>query len=150
MIKNNHGRQFLDFIQINENRIESYQPLAGSFAVITCNEKYLLCYNKWRKQWELPAGSREKDETPLRCAIRELYEETGQVVQDMELKGLLKVENLIDGTVQYNPVYFQKVFEIQPLIKNEETTEIMLWDQETQLTTYDCVDLQVLKYLSRI
>jgi len=62
--------------------------LAGSYAVIKCDDKYLLCYNTLRKQWELPAGQREKNETPKECAIRELFEETGQCVSKIDFKGL--------------------------------------------------------------
>ena len=86
----NNGFEFVEFIMMTEEEIFSFQPLTGSYAVIRCNEKYLLCYNIWRKQWEIPAGHREDNETPKECAIRELYEETGQIVSDMEFKGLIK------------------------------------------------------------
>lgn len=72
IIENKSG--LLDLVNSKEIEINQYQPLAGSFAVIRCKDKYLLCYNKWRKQWELPAGQREEGETPMECAIRELYE----------------------------------------------------------------------------
>ncbi|MBM7691428.1 8-oxo-dGTP diphosphatase [Peribacillus deserti] len=72
----NDGLQFLDFLHIQEAEISKYRPLAGSFAVINSKGKFLLCYNIWRKQWELPAGRREGNETPRECAMRELYEET--------------------------------------------------------------------------
>jgi hypothetical protein len=38
--------------------LNSYQPLIGSFAVIKCKGKTLLCYNNWRNQWEIPVGQR--------------------------------------------------------------------------------------------
>jgi len=85
---------FLDFIRGTEEKMNSYEPIAGSFAVLNCAGKFLMCYNTWRKQWELPAGQREPNETPKECAIRELYEETGQLVNDLEFKGLLKGEKL--------------------------------------------------------
>jgi 8-oxo-dGTP diphosphatase len=74
------------------NGFNDYYPIAGSYAVIKSSDKYLLCYNTWRKQWELPAGKREENESPKECAIRELYEETGQSVDDLKFKGLLKVK----------------------------------------------------------
>ena len=104
----NNGFEFLEFISIKEAEINHYQPVAGSFAIIKCEGKYLLCYNVWRQQWEFPAGQREGDETPKECAIRELYEETGQVVADLEFKGLLKVRNTGNGTIKFNPVYVLK------------------------------------------
>jgi len=63
-IAKNNGFEFLEFISVKENEINNYHPVAGSFAVIKCEGKYLICYNTWRKQWELPAGQREGDETP--------------------------------------------------------------------------------------
>jgi len=106
IITKNNGFEFLDFLAVKEIEIYEYHRLAGSYAVIKCDGKYLLCYNTLRKQWELPAGRREENETPKVCAIRELYEETGQSVSEIEFKGLLKVKNLTSDEIKYNPVYF--------------------------------------------
>ena len=143
----NNGYEFLDFISVREEEMHSYKPIAGSFAVLNCAGKYLMCYNTWRKQWELPAGQREENETPKECAIRELYEETGQVVKDLEFKGLLKVKNLSNGTVKYNPVYFSFIEKIQPFLKNAETSEIKLWDLKEKIGWIDEVDIKVFDYI---
>ena len=141
------GFVFLEFICINEKDIFNYQPIAGSYAVIKCEEKYLLCYNNWRKQWELPAGQREERETPKECALRELYEETGQIVTDLEFKGLLKVKNIMNGNVKYNPVYFTTIEKLQPFIENEETSDILLWDLIEDIGYVDSVDMKIFEYL---
>lgn len=143
----NNGFQFLEFIYACENEIHSYQPLAGSFAVIKCEGKYLLCYNIWRKQWEVPAGKREKNESSKACAIRELYEETGQLVSEMEFKGLLKVQNTKSGHIKYNPIYFAKIDKLQPFRKNEETSRIKLWDREEDIGYIDEVDIRIFDYV---
>lgn len=143
----NNGRMFLDFISISEDDMFNYFPLAGSFAVIKCEGKYLLCYNVWRKQWELPAGRREGDETPKECAIRELFEETGQMVSDLDFKGLLKFQKVNSGEVGYNPVYFTEVERLQPFIDNQETSDIRLWDLKEEIGYVDEVDIKVLQYI---
>ena len=143
----NNGREFADFISMSEEDIFDYLPLAGSFAVIKCKGKYLMCYNIWREQWELPAGRREGGETPKECAIRELFEETGQRVSELEFKGLLKSQKAISGEVRYNPVYFTEMEQLQPFIENEETSEIRLWDLKEELGYFDSVDIRIFDYI---
>ncbi|MFZ3577961.1 NUDIX domain-containing protein [Virgibacillus sp. DJP39] len=144
----NNGFQFLDFIRMTEERMPGLlQPVAGSFAVINCDGNYLLCYNTLRKQWELPAGRREKGETSKECAIRELYEETGQVVLDMTFQGLLQVKNSRNGQVKYNPVYMTNVDKLQPFVENEETSKIKLWNFNKQIGLIDQVDIKILNFV---
>jgi 8-oxo-dGTP diphosphatase len=143
----NNGLEFLEFIYTTEEELYKYQPLAGSFAVIKCTDKYLMCYNVWRKQWELPAGRREEDETPKECAIRELYEETGQKILDLEFKGLLKSKKIINGEIKFNPVYFAITEEIQPFIENEEISKIKLWDLREEIGYIDSVDIKILDFI---
>jgi 8-oxo-dGTP diphosphatase len=146
-INKNNGFKFIDFLVVEEDEIYDYHRLAGSYAVIKCKDQFLLCYNTWRKQWELPAGQREENETPKDCAIRELYEETGQIVSDLEFKGLLKVKNLSNEEVKYNPVYFTTLEELQPFQKNRETSEIKLWDLKEQIGYMDYVDVNIFTHI---
>lgn len=143
-VENNFGRQFLDFIPIDSAKMPLYQPLAGSFAVVQCQGKYLICFNKWRNQWELPAGKREQGETPMGCAIRELYEETGQMVDDMKFKGLMKVLDTKKNQIQYNPVYYTVLNKLHPFIENAETTQITLWHPADKIEPFDQVDFKLL------
>ena len=143
----NNGFEFLEFISIKEAEINHYQPVAGSFAIIKCEGKYLICYNVWRQQWEFPAGQREGNETPKECAIRELYEETGQAVADLEFKGLLKVKNTMNSAIKFNPVYFAVIEKLQPFIENEETAEIKLWDGNEKIGAVDEVDIKIVDFI---
>ncbi|RLQ89909.1 NUDIX hydrolase [Planomicrobium sp. Y74] len=143
----NNGFGFLDFIVIKEEEIKDYAPIAGSFAVISCDDKVLMVYNVWREQWELPAGRREGDETEKECAIRELYEETGQYISELEFKGLLELENISDGSVKYNPVFAGSTAKLQPFLKNDETSEMKLWDRSGELGVIDEMDLKILDYV---
>jgi 8-oxo-dGTP diphosphatase len=143
----NNGLEFLEFIYTSEEKIHEYEPLAGSFAVIKCEDKYLMCYNTWRKQWELPAGKREENETPKECAIRELYEETGQLVSNLEFKGLLKSRKTTNGQIKFNPVYFAQTEEMQPFKENEEISRITLWDLKEEIGYIDSVDVRILDFI---
>ena len=143
----NNGFEFLEFIHVKEEELYRYQPLAGSYAVIKCNGKYLLCYNTYRNQWEIPAGKREPKETPKECAIRELYEETGQKIKDIEFKGLIKVKKLSDNTIKYNPIYGTNTEYLLPFQSNAETSEIILWDLKEEIGIIDAVDLKVFHFV---
>lgn len=44
-ITKNTGFEFPDFLPIKEFEIYDYQRLAGSYAVIKSNDKYLICFN---------------------------------------------------------------------------------------------------------
>jgi 8-oxo-dGTP diphosphatase len=144
---NNNGFEFLEFINIREEEIHNFNPIAGSYAVIKCGGKYLLCYNNWRKQWEVPAGKREQYETSKECAIRELYEETGQVVLDMEFRGLLKVKSTTNMYIKYNPIYFTTLKRLQPFIENEEISKIKLWNLNEEIQDIDSVDVKIFEYI---
>lgn len=89
-----------------------YEPLAGSYAVIKCKERYLICFNKWRKQWEVPAGRRDEGETPEECARRELHEETSQSVKKMKFRGIINVMKP-NGDIKFSPVFYAELDELR-------------------------------------
>ena len=142
-----HLYEFVDFLHMNEETLRDYKQLSGSYAVIRIDGKFLICYNKWRKQWELPAGGREQDETPKQCAMRELYEETGQVVENLQFIGLLQSKHMQTETLKFNPVYFAEMKNLQPFIENDEILEIQLWDTSKRIENFDPVDKKILDYI---
>lgn len=147
-IENNVNYQFLEFIELNENELMKIKPLAGSFVVVKNGDRYLLCFNKYRNQWELPAGKREEGETSRECAIRELYEETAQIIEQLEFKGIMKLKNKQNGEIKNNPVYYGTINELQPFIENEETSKITLWKQNENIGYIDEADKKLLVYLN--
>ncbi|MFC4808562.1 MULTISPECIES: NUDIX domain-containing protein [Paenibacillus] len=144
-IINKDGYEFVECISLNEHELNHYSPLAGSYAVVRFDSKYLICFNTLRKQWEVPAGGRDGNETTKECAIRELYEETGQVVKDMELRGLLKVRKP-DGTMKYNPIYYAELDKVVPFKENDETDKILFWNFTDNVGYIDEVDEAVLRW----
>ncbi|WP_274364086.1 NUDIX domain-containing protein [Paenibacillus thermotolerans] len=105
---------------------------------ITLHEDELICY-----EWEVPAGVKEEGETSKECAMRELFEETAQIVHDMDFKGLLKVRKP-NGAIKYNPVYFAVLDYIAPFIENDETDKILFWNLSDDIGYVDEVDRAVL------
>ena len=143
-----NGYEFVDFIYVTEEKLEDFGPLSGSFAVIKCEGKFLMGFNSLRRQWELPAGKREAGETPKECAIRELYEETGQSVTELILVGLVTSKHVGNGSIKRNPVYFSEVAQLQPFVENAETTMIMLWDMVEQIGRVDALDLKIVECMA--
>jgi 8-oxo-dGTP diphosphatase len=139
--------QFIEFIELEEYELMNIKPLAGSFVVAKKEDRYLLCFNRFRNQWELPAGKREEGETPRECAIRELYEETSQIIQPLVFKGLMKLRNKQNGEIKCNPVYYGTLNELQPFIENEETSKITLWTQNDDIGYIDEADKNLLVHL---
>lgn len=140
----NNGYEFLDFLRIREENIFQYSPIKGSFATLECEDQYLFCYNKGRNQWEVPAGALEENETPKGCAIRELFEETGQVVDDMSFIGLAMVKSLVNDSITYYPVYMNSIEKLQPFIENDETSDITLWDLKEAIGVVGVMGVDVL------
>lgn len=148
LAENKNGHQLLEYIQISENDlIESniFKPITGSFAFIKCDGKYLIAYNKWRKQWEFPAGKIEKAETYKECAIRELFEETNQNVTNLEYIGLFKIYDKNKNQIRYRTAYFAEINKITKFKENDEMNKIMLWDLKSDIGYFDEVDKKMLQ-----
>lgn len=143
-----NGFSFIEFTAMSEEELPARQMLAGSYAAVLSNGKFLMVFNKWRSQWEVPAGKREGAETPKECAIRELWEETGQSFTDMELLGLMTSKETETGKLKYNPVYFASAENLQPFQDNEETMAILLWDGKDKIGVIDGVDSKLIQILN--
>ncbi|BAC12257.1 hypothetical conserved protein [Oceanobacillus iheyensis HTE831] len=144
---NVNGISFVNILMIDESDLVEIPELSGSFAIIECRSKYLLCFNTLRKQWELPAGKREKNESPKECAIRELYEETSQSIMDMAFIGILISKDKL-GKVKYNPLFYARVEELQTFIPNKETSGLKLWGQADEISPIDPIDENLLQCIS--
>lgn len=104
-------------------------PLTFTQVVAMHQGRLLLIYNRSRSspQWETPGGGLEPNEAPDACAIRELFEESGQRVEQVTFKGLFKIRLNPEGTFEYGALYTATLSEIQPFEPNDEVERIVLW-----------------------
>ena len=111
-------------------------------------DKFVVGYNGWRKQWEFPAGGIDSGETAREAAIRELYEETHQRNEQLEFRGLFKVEDA-EGQIKYQAIFTCQQEELK-LFKHteiDEMTEIRLWDMREDIGYVDECDVKIVQML---
>ncbi|MBS4205014.1 NUDIX hydrolase [Bacillus sp. FJAT-49754] len=123
-------------------------PLTHSLVVASYQGKFLLLFNKWRKYWELPGGMIDKGESPRQCALRELYEETNQRIDNIKFKGLMKLQLKPDDRMEYGALYSGVISDLKPFNENDEAEQIILWNQVTDIGYIDEIDEKLLDYYS--
>lgn len=149
LAKNKSGWELLEHLVITENEISNYENVTGAFAIIMSQEKFLIGYNTWRKQWEFPAGGIDKGETARQAAERELYEETHQKASNLVFKGLFKVQ-APNNIIKYQAVYYGELNELNDFVreKDDEMERIMLWDKFEDIGYVDELDLKIAEIVS--
>lgn len=137
----------LEFIEVNELYMTNFTPITGSYVILECNNKILLGFNTWRKQWELPSGGINEGENPRECAQRELYEETCQNIdtKDLIFKGLVKIFSNQKNEYKFRAVYYAKMESITPFTENNEISDIKMWTPNDKIKDYDVIDLAIIK-----
>ncbi len=94
--------------------VKFYENISDSllkFAVIIAKSdgKWVFCKHKERDTYEVPGGHREEGEDIFETAKRELYEETGAVVYNIEPVCVYSVtaENNFNGVETFGMLYFE-------------------------------------------
>lgn len=124
------------------------------FAVIIARKdgKWIFCKHKERDTYELPGGHRERGETILEAARRELQEETGAVDFMMEpvciysVKGKTRVnQNAEEET--YGMLYVADVFALSEI--HSEIEKIIVTDQLVDRWTYPLIQPKLIAEAQR-
>lgn len=146
LAKNKCGWILLEYFDIAESDICKYKNVTGSYVILIIKNKFLVGFNSWRNQWELPSGGIEEGETARQAAFRELYEETHQKIAELDFKGLIKVEDP-KGIVKYQAVFASRQNELSPFIheENDEMEKIYLWDMKEDIGYVDECDKKIIE-----
>ena len=152
IVTDEKGNSFSNYQQLSEqdlNNLKLDAPLTHALIVVKCQEKYLLMFNKWRKSWELPGGVIEQGESPRECAVRELYEETNQLVEHIEFKGLMKfdLQPSFHGPerTEYGALFYAEIDNLSRFQENEEAEEIILWDGVSDIGSIQIIDKKLIE-----
>lgn len=124
------------------------------FAVIIskANGKFVLCKHKERNTYEIPGGHREKGETVLETAKRELKEETGAIdftikpVCVYSVKGKTRVNENIDNET-FGMLYVADIFSFEEI--HSEIEKIIITDKLEYDWTYPLIQPKLMKEAQR-
>ena len=146
---NRRGIAFLEFSRIPESELDSdiYKPLLITFVAIRHARDFLLVHHRQRQTWELPGGHIEEGESARDCAVRELFEETGQRVEHLDFKAVLKYRAGSDSRFYYGTLYSGELPSLAPFRENEEISRITLWDGKTDIGYTDEIDKAVINLI---
>ena len=113
-------------------------PVSVTFAVtvVTHQGGVLFVYNGFRREWELPAGIIEPEETPQQAAIRELYEESGQAATPLSYAGVVLLHLAKSDTYELGCLYKGALTTLQPFVPNHETDRIMFLTPQQPCAEY--------------
>lgn len=145
---NKNGDVFEEFIEIPEEEIHTLEldaPITHALVVAKSSSGFLLMFNKWKQQWEIAGGIREKGETLRSCALRELLEETNQIPSTTRFAGLMKFK-LKKGNTEYGGLFCSTIDEVRPFQENDEAEKIVFWDGITKIGYINEIDHALLSY----
>lgn len=95
-----------------DEKIFKYAVIASKY-----NGKWVLCKHQERDTWEIPGGSREKGESLLNTAKRELYEETG--ARTFEIREVCDYSVTVKENTSYGRLFLADIREFGKLPKSE-------------------------------
>ncbi len=115
----------------------------ATLCYIMDDDKTLMLYRNKKEndyhegKWNGLGGKLEQGETPEECAIREVFEESGLIVSDPEMKGLITFPMFDEIDDWYVWVFVFKKFNGDQIdspegtlewIENKKLTQLNLWD----------------------
>ncbi|MFG6393446.1 MAG: NUDIX domain-containing protein [Lachnospiraceae bacterium] len=131
---------------------DSAEDALLKFAVIIAKSdgKWVFCKRRERDTYEIPGGHREAGEDIFETAKRELYEETGAVVYNIEPVCVYSVtaEDNFDGKETFGMLYFAEIKEFEKELHNE-IEKIVLMEDLTDNWTYPGIQPELVKEYTR-
>ncbi len=78
---------------------------SSSVAICTSDGRVVVVKAHYKKYWSFPGGIVDKGETPLQAAVREVREETGIDISNIELRFCMVVDRVSDIAQTYQFVF---------------------------------------------
>lgn len=148
IVTNHRGDVFEEFLGVSEDdlkRLSLEHPLTHALVVAKYEDKFLLLFNRWRQEWEVPGGMIDEGETCRECAIREMLEETNQTPSSIVFNGLMKF-TLHNGNTEYGGLFSVRLKQLAEFTMNNEAVKIALWNGLDEFSNINEIDKKLLEY----
>ncbi|MEU3792210.1 NUDIX hydrolase [Streptomyces fructofermentans] len=104
-------------------------PLRAALVALWDADRVLLVFDRYRQSWELPGGTVEPGETHREGAVRELFEESGQVPDgQLRFVGYPRYALAPDGRPMYAALFAGRASAVREFRATEEIGAIHWWD----------------------
>ncbi len=135
------GNKLVKLHRISEELITKiFLPLTHSLVVAIDNGNVVFVYNNWKKEWELPGGIIEENETPRECLIRELCEETGKNPKNLKFHSVMEWHLGKDQHKEYGALYTCEIEGELANLHTEEIGKIIYWDLRKEIGDFAELD----------
>jgi 8-oxo-dGTP diphosphatase len=101
--------------------------LPASLVVVIHANAALMMFDSWRKEWELPGGTREQGETARQAAVRELHEETGIQTVDLTFAAVAEFDLTKPERRELLAIYRLHLPAMPQLTVNDEALDFRWW-----------------------
>ncbi|AYV80311.1 MAG: nUDIX hydrolase, partial [Gaeavirus sp.] len=116
---------------MNKSSSSSFNKSTSYGGIIKCSStgRYLLVQGRSTGKWSFPKGHIEPNETPHDCAKREIYEETGLTINNIQNKKLIRLSSYSYYSITLNKEYPTKQIDTNEILDikwflPEETIEL--------------------------
>ncbi|UVI33143.1 NUDIX hydrolase [Paenibacillus spongiae] len=144
------------------DRMPEQQSITSAFVLAFQGDEMILT-DLHSRGWDIPGGHVEEGESPAEAARRELYEETGAIVDSVELLGYVRIRLLGERPLNYKypypdscmVFYWARISQLDDIESNDEIRSRGLHNPEQARTipwiqdNYDFYEAALSKVINR-
>lgn len=127
-IRDRAGNVLTGFRSVAEEELPRLdEPMPAALVVAVHADAVLMIFDSWRREWELPGGTREPGETMREAAVRELHEETGIHGVDLTFATVAEFDLVRPDRRELLAIYRVQLQTVPRLTVNDEALAFRWW-----------------------